>query len=67
MKPTKGPWEVRRTIWPYEDGYGTFNRKTNTLLDAGLTKEEAQAACNELNQQQKASKPKKACWRFLKP
>ena len=42
-------WEVRRTIWPYKDGWGTYNPARGMVLDTGLTKEQAQAACDELN------------------
>lgn len=42
-------WEVVRTIWPYRDGYGTYNRSRRTLLDSGLTKEHAQRNCDALN------------------
>lgn len=42
-------WVVRRTIWPYKPGWGTFNRRTNTLLDSGLTQKQAQDICDQLN------------------
>jgi hypothetical protein len=43
-------WEVRQTIWPYPDGWGTYNPFTRTVLDTGLsTKEEAQRRCDEMN------------------
>ena len=42
-------WQVRRTIWPFKDGYGTFNVFTGAVLDSGLTKEEAQLRADELN------------------
>lgn len=42
-------WETRRTIWPYPNGYGTYNAKARILLDVGLSPEEAQARCRELN------------------
>ena len=44
-----GKWEVRRTIWPYKDGWGTYNPLTRTIADTGLTKPEAEARCRELN------------------
>lgn len=47
--PQKPKWEVRRTIWPYEDGWGTYCPETHTILDTGLTKEEAERRCAELN------------------
>ena len=45
----KPKWEVRRTIWPYEDGWGTYCPKTSMLLDTGLSKEEAEHRCAILN------------------
>lgn len=52
----RGPdWQVRRTIWPFEDGWGTYNIKTKTILDTGLsTREEAQEICDDLNKREKA-------------
>jgi len=43
------PWQVRRTIWPYKDGYGTFNVFTGAVLDTGFSKEEAKARAAVLN------------------
>lgn len=37
--------KVIRTIWPYNEGYGvviTHPFKADTILDTGLTKEEAE-------------------------
>lgn len=46
----KGVWEVRRTIWPYPEGWGTYNPTTKTVLDTGLkSREEAQAIVDDLN------------------
>lgn len=45
----RGDWVVRRTIWPYEHGWGTYNPKTKTVLDTGLSKVEAKRRCRELN------------------
>lgn len=42
-------WEVRKTIWPYPDGYGVYQPATHTLLDAGLPREQAQAIVDQLN------------------
>jgi len=42
-------WIVARTIWPFPDGYGTYNPVTQTILDTGLSKEEAQLRCDRLN------------------
>lgn len=52
-----GPWESRRTIWPYPDGYGVYNVKTKTVLDTGLaTRAEADAICDELNEELRMKK-----------
>jgi hypothetical protein len=48
-KLTGNQWEVRRCCWPYPDGYATFNPSKNMVLDTGLTKQEAQERCDELN------------------
>jgi hypothetical protein len=42
-------WTVRRCGWPYAEGFATYNRHRRMVLDTGLTREEAEAACNELN------------------
>jgi len=41
----KHKWEVRRTIWPYADGWGTYCPKCKTVLDTGLSKQEAERRC----------------------
>lgn len=46
---TRDRWEVWRTIWPYPEGWGVYNPKTRTLLDSGLSKEDAQAICDDMN------------------
>jgi hypothetical protein len=46
---TKDWWEVRRTCWPYPEGYATYNPAKKTILDTGLTKEQAEELCKELN------------------
>lgn len=43
----KHKWRVIRTIRPYPEGYGTYNR--HVLLDTGLSREEATEICKELN------------------
>lgn len=48
---TRDKWEVRRTIWPYRDGWGVYNPGTRTILDTGLTKERAQHICDEMNKE----------------
>jgi len=47
-------WRVCRTGFPYTYGYGTYKKtiRGKILLDSGLTKEEAKAACKELNEEE---------------
>lgn len=45
-------WILVRTIWPYPEGYGTYNKFRRTLLDSGLTKLEAIETCKDLNHMQ---------------
>lgn len=47
----EGHWEVRRCIWPYPEGYATYNAKKNTILDTGLDKELAQELCDMMNKE----------------
>lgn len=42
-------WVVRRCIWPYPEGYATYNQRTSTILDTGLSYEDAVKACKNLN------------------
>ena len=46
-------WKVARTIWPYREGYGTYRMhrftRDKTILDTGLTKEQAIESAKELN------------------
>jgi hypothetical protein len=35
-------WEVRRTIWPFQDGYGCYSPSRRTMLNHGLSKSRAQ-------------------------
>ena len=44
-----GRWIIRRSIWPYEDGWGTYHPRSMTVLDTGLTKVEAERRCDKLN------------------
>ena len=46
-KATK--WEVVRTIWPYEDGYGVLSVDRRVIVDTGLSKEEARSICDQMN------------------
>lgn len=50
----RGRWVVVRTIWPYAEGYGTYNKKHRILLDSGLTYEQAVLECEKLNNDGKA-------------
>ncbi len=42
-------WEVRRCLWTYQEGYATYNPYRETILDSGLSKEQAQKICDNLN------------------
>ena len=42
-------WVVKKCRFPYEEGYATYNKKIHTILDTGLTKEQAIQICKELN------------------
>jgi len=46
-KATK--WKVVRTIWPYEDGYGVVSADRLIIVDTGLSKEQAQSICDQMN------------------
>lgn len=45
-------WRVRKATWPYPEGYCTYKKVGGqiTVLDTGLTKEQAKEICKELNQ-----------------
>jgi hypothetical protein len=47
---TRNRWEIRRCLWPFPEGYATFNPGTNTILDTGLTKQRAQEICDQMNE-----------------
>lgn len=49
FKIVSNKWVIRKTIWPFPEGHGTFNSKSGIILDTGLTKEKAQKLCDELN------------------
>jgi hypothetical protein len=51
----KRKWEIRRTIWPYPEGYGTvfFKNGKMTVVDTGLSKEEATRIVREENEREK--------------
>ena len=42
-------WIVLRTIWPYPEGWGVCSRDRRTILETGLTKEQAQRICDRAN------------------
>ena len=45
----KKKWVVKRTIWPYEDGWGVYCPSTKTVLSTGLSREDAEKECEKLN------------------
>jgi hypothetical protein len=45
----KGRWKVVRTGWPLREGYGTYHPRKRTLLDSGLSLEQAKHECALLN------------------
>ena len=45
-------WIVCRTIWPYPEGYGVISKNKRIIIDTGLSKEEAQNVCDEMNKKQ---------------
>lgn len=47
---TGNRWEVRRTIWPYDHGFGVYNPGTKTLIEHGLTRKKADERCREMNE-----------------
>ena len=42
-------WTPRRCCWPYDEGYATYNPAKHMILDTGLTLEQAEQICHELN------------------
>ncbi len=50
----KTKWKVARTGWPYASGYGVYRKNWltgwKTILDTGLSYEDAVATANALNQ-----------------
>ena len=42
-------WVVRRCEFPYPKGYATYLPSKKMVLDTGLTKEDAEEICRELN------------------
>jgi hypothetical protein len=53
LKYTK--WKVIRTTWPYPEGYGVYRSHRfsgrMTVLDTGLTKQQAKEVCEYENNQ----------------
>lgn len=45
----KHEFVVKRSIWPYPDGFGTQCKKCKMIMDSGLTKEQAEECAKELN------------------
>lgn len=48
----KHKWGIIRTIWPYPEGYGTYCQSCKTVLDTGLTMEDAEETVEELNRRE---------------
>lgn len=46
-----GRWEARKLLTPYR-GYGVYHTYKHTILDTGLTMEEAQDMCDKLNEEE---------------
>lgn len=44
-------WIVIPCRFPYPEGYATYNPSINTILDTGLTKEQAKQICEEMNKE----------------
>lgn len=42
-------WEIRVCYWPHPRGYATYNPYRKTILDTGLSREQAKEICKELN------------------
>lgn len=49
----KHKWVVRRTIWPFKDGWGTYCPGCETIMDTGLPKEEAEERAKAMNKEAK--------------
>lgn len=45
----RGRWKVRRTTWPYLDGWGMYQPRSRTILDTGLDRLTAVQRVLELN------------------
>jgi len=49
----KAKWKVAKSGFPYKEGYGTYKTdfwgNKRTILDTGLSYEQAVRACKELN------------------
>jgi hypothetical protein len=44
-------WQVARTIWPYEEGWGVHNPHRMMVMETGLaTREQAQVIADEMNE-----------------
>ena len=49
-KILKDVWVVRACYFPYSEGYATYNKWRNTILDTEIeTREQAQRICDHLN------------------
>lgn len=45
----RSKWEARRSGWPYPPGYAVYHPGRRTVLDTGLTRDDAQAIADDLN------------------
>jgi len=42
-------WVPMKCGWPYPEGYCAYNKWTRTLLESGLTREQAEGVCDIMN------------------
>lgn len=48
-KKCKHKFDIKKTIWPFKEGYGVYCVKCRTILDTGLSKERAKQIAIEEN------------------
>ena len=44
-------WIAIPCRFPYPEGYATYNPSIRTILDTGLTKEQAEQICEKMNKE----------------
>ena len=49
----RGRWVVRQCGFPYKPGYATYHPRTHTILDTGLSYEQAVAEARLLNEEER--------------